>query len=51
MDEIVAKGLTLPAVVRFQDLLATRVRLLNEAFQRAIRESGYRGGYTGVSTR
>ncbi|HEX8299619.1 MAG TPA: biosynthetic arginine decarboxylase, partial [Rubricoccaceae bacterium] len=48
VEEIVAKGLTLPAVVRFQDLLATRVRLLNEAFQTAIAESGYTGGYTGV---
>ncbi len=48
VDEIVAKGLKLPAVVRFQDLLATRVRLLNEAFQTAIAESGYTGGYTGV---
>jgi arginine decarboxylase len=48
VDEIVAKGLSLPAVVRFQDLLATRVRLLNEAFQTAIAESGYTGGYTGV---
>ena len=48
VDEIVAKGLKLPAVVRFQDLLATRVRMLNEAFQSAIADSGYKGGYTGV---
>ena len=48
VDEVVAKGLKLPAVIRFQDLLATRVRLLNEAFQTAIAESGYTGGYTGV---
>ncbi|HEX8385621.1 MAG TPA: biosynthetic arginine decarboxylase, partial [Rubricoccaceae bacterium] len=48
VDEVVAKGLRLPAVIRFQDLLATRVRLLNEAFQAAIAESGFTGGYTGV---
>ncbi|WP_412063226.1 biosynthetic arginine decarboxylase [Rubrivirga sp. IMCC45206] len=48
VEEVVAGGLSLPAVIRFQDLLDTRVRQLNEAFQTAIEESGYRGGYTGV---
>ncbi|MDT7856593.1 biosynthetic arginine decarboxylase [Rubrivirga sp. S365] len=48
VDEVVAGGLRLPAVVRFQDLLDTRVRQLNEAFQAAIAEAGYGGAYTGV---
>ena len=48
VEEIVAGGLQLPAVVRFQDLLDTRVRQLNEAFAEAIETSGYGGGYTGV---
>lgn len=48
VDELTRHGLKLPAVVRFQDLLATRVGLLNDAFGRAIAESGYSGGYTGV---
>ena len=48
VDDVVKGGLRLPAVVRFQDLLATRVRLLNEAFGHSIKESGYTGGYTGV---
>ena len=48
VDEVVAGGLRLPAVVRFQDLLDTRVRQLNEAFQTAIAEAGYGGAYTGV---
>lgn len=48
VEELVRGGLSLPAVVRFQDLLATRVALLNDAFGRAIAESGYAGGYTGV---
>lgn len=48
VDEVVAGGLRLPAVIRFQDLLDTRVRQLNESFQTAIEEAGYGGGYTGV---
>ncbi len=48
IEEVVAGGLRLPAVIRFQDLLDTRVRLLNESFSAAIAESGYRGSYTGV---
>ncbi len=48
VDEVVAGGLSLPAVIRFQDLLDTRVRQLNEAFAAAIDESGYGGSYTGV---
>ncbi len=48
VEEVVAGGLRLPAVVRFQDLLDTRVRQLNEAFASAIEEAEYGGGYTGV---
>ena len=48
IEEVVAGGLRLPAVVRFQDLLDTRVRQLNESFQSAIAEADYHGGYTGV---
>ena len=48
VDEVVAGGLALPAVVRFQDVLAARVRALHAAFERAAREVGYGGGYTSV---
>ncbi len=48
VEELVDQGVRLPLVVRFQDLLATRVTLLNESFGAAIRESGYGNGYTGV---
>jgi arginine decarboxylase len=48
VEELVGQGVRLPLVVRFQDLLATRVRLLNESFRAAIGESGYGNGYTGV---
>lgn len=48
VEEVVAGGLELPAVIRFQDVLAARVRQLNAAFARAAEESGYGGGYTSV---
>ncbi len=48
VDEVVAGGLALPAVIRFQDVLASRVRALNGAFEKAALEAGYGGGYTSV---
>ena len=50
--EIVAalreRGVQLPALIRFQDILRSRVTLLNEAFAAAIAESGYGNAYRGV---
>jgi len=48
VDEVVAGGLALPAVIRFQDVLAARVRALNGAYAQATEEAGYGGGYTSV---
>lgn len=42
------EGLRTPLVVRFQDVLHHRVRVLNEAFNRAIAENKFRGSYRGV---
>ncbi|NUN92683.1 MAG: biosynthetic arginine decarboxylase [Verrucomicrobiae bacterium] len=42
------EGLKAPLVIRFQDILHHRVRVLNEAFNRAIAENKYRGQYRGV---
>jgi arginine decarboxylase len=42
------EGLKTPMVIRFQDMLHHRVRVLNEAFNRAISENKYRGTYRGV---
>jgi arginine decarboxylase len=41
-------GLTLPVLVRFTDILRDRVDVLCHAFQRAMVEDDYRGGYTAV---
>jgi len=37
-----------PCVVRFQDLLRSRVKQLNEVFRAAIAQHGYKGKYFGV---
>lgn len=52
IHEIVLKALsqghTLPLTIRIQDLLRTRVEELNEQFNVAIKEEGYKGRYRGV---
>ncbi|WP_027481618.1 biosynthetic arginine decarboxylase [Deinococcus pimensis] len=48
VDEIVARGESLPVILRFPQVLAGRVRQLNEAFRTAMREYDYQGRYQGV---
>ncbi len=48
VDEVRERGIGLPLLIRFADILKARVVQLNEAFQTAIREYGYRGSYRGV---
>ena len=42
------KGVDTPLILRFPQILAARVTELNEAFQKAIKEYEYEGGYQGV---
>ena len=42
------EGLKAPLIIRFQDMLHHRVRVLNEAFAKAIQENKFRGTYRGV---
>ncbi len=42
------RGLVLPLLIRFQDLLRHRVESINESFRAAIVESNYKGLYLGV---
>ncbi len=46
--EMKARGIQLPCLIRFQDLLQTRVIELNEAFRQAIVEYEYMNVYRGV---
>jgi arginine decarboxylase len=48
IDELVARGIQLPILLRFSDILRARIELLCGAFNNAIREYGYNGQYRGV---
>lgn len=42
------RGTDLPVLLRFRDILHSRITELNESFQKAIDEAKYRGSYRGV---
>ncbi len=46
--ELKGRGLDLPILIRFPNILQDRIRLLNHCFARAIEEYGYEGSYRGV---
>jgi arginine decarboxylase len=48
VDEVVRRGIGLPLLIRFSDILKSRVVDLHEAFRRAMTEYGYKGEYRGV---
>lgn len=43
-----ARGMTMPVLLRFGDILASRVALLNNSFRKAMTEAGYRAPYRAV---
>lgn len=48
VDQIRQRGIELPLLLRFTDILKHRVHEMNEAFLDAIQEYGYLGRYLGV---
>src|SRR6185437_4414166 len=48
VEEARARGLKLPLLIRFQDILRHRVQSINESFRNSITEFNYQGGYRGV---
>lgn len=42
------RGMGLPVLLRFSDLLGSRIELLNNSFAKAIADYGYQGEYRGV---
>ncbi len=48
IDGLRDRGTDLPVLLRFRDLLHSRISELNESFRAAIKETGYRGEYRGV---
>ena len=47
VDDLRSRGLNLPILIRFSDILRTRVEQLFGAFQQAIAENDYKGAYRG----
>jgi arginine decarboxylase len=48
VEDLRSRGLNLPLLIRFSDILRTRVEQLCGAFQQAIAENDYKGVYRGV---
>ena len=48
VEGLKARDLTAPVVIRFSDIIAHRLRSLNDAFLQAITENDYRGRYAAV---
>ena len=48
VDDLRNRGLNLPLLIRFSDILRTRVEQLSGAFQQAILDNDYKGAYRGV---
>jgi len=48
VDDLRSRGLNLPILIRFSDILRTRVEQLFSAFQSAIEDNEYKGSYRGV---
>src|SRR5215510_10179503 len=48
VDEVARRGIGLPLLIRFSDVLKSRIVELNETFRRAIAEYGYKGEFKGV---
>lgn len=46
--DLQTRGLSLPLLIRFSDILGDRIRRINESFAEAIAEYGYEGEYRGV---
>ncbi len=48
VDDLRSRGCNVPLLIRFSDILRTRVEQLSGAFQQAIAENDYKGAYRGV---
>jgi arginine decarboxylase len=48
VDEVDRRGIQLPVLLRFSDILRSRIELLNRAFANAIGEYEYKGKFRGV---
>lgn len=48
VEGLKARGIAMPVLLRFGDILASRIASLNNSFLKAMAEAGYKGQYRGV---
>jgi len=48
VDELLQRGIESPMLIRFSDILRSRIQQLNEAFAKAFADHEYTGGFRGV---
>lgn len=48
VDDIRERGWALPVLLRFEGILYSRIKAINESFRKAIKDYGYDGVYRGV---
>jgi arginine decarboxylase len=48
VEDLKARGWSLPVLLRFEGILYSRIKALNEGFHNAIEDYGYKGTYRGV---
>ncbi len=48
VEDLLKRGISTPVLLRFSDLLAGRVKAMNDAFRDAIEDIEYEGSYRGV---
>ncbi len=48
VDDVERRGIPVPLLIRFNDMLKARIVFLNECFRKAIQDYGYKGEYRGV---
>ncbi|MFA6029161.1 MAG: biosynthetic arginine decarboxylase [Elusimicrobiota bacterium] len=48
VEDVLARGIKLPVLFRFQDILRHRVKQINETFQKSIKDHKYGARYYGV---
>ncbi|MEE4164587.1 MAG: biosynthetic arginine decarboxylase, partial [Desulfocapsaceae bacterium] len=46
--EVEARGLSMPVLLRVENILGSQIKRLNETFRKVIRDNNYRGVYKGV---
>jgi arginine decarboxylase len=47
-QDLMDRGIRVPIMIRFPDIIKSRIELINGCFAKAIADHGYRGGYCGV---